>query len=150
MCIRDSCSTVTSSGPQNCSAVFSSQVTPAGVTAFYSTYINSSANYFWVFGDGTTSSQIGGSSVTHTYTAPGTYLVCLLVQDSLCSDSSCATITIGASSACAALYTYTVDSMGTGFTFSNQSTTTSGANVYFWSFGDGTGSTDENPVHLYN
>lgn len=149
-CTDTYCSTVTSSGPQNCSAVFSSQVTPAGVTAFYSTYINSSANYFWVFGDGTTSSQIGGSSVTHTYTAPGTYLVCLLVQDSLCSDSSCATITIGASSACAALYTYTVDSMGTGFTFSNQSTTTSGANVYFWSFGDGTGSTDENPVHLYN
>jgi PKD repeat protein len=147
-CTDTYCSTVTSSGPQNCSAVFSSQVTPAGATAFYSTYVNSSANYFWSFGDGTTSSQIGGSSVTHTYTAPGTYLVCLLVQDSLCSDSSCATITIGASSACAALYTYTVDSMGTGFTFSNQST--SGANVYFWSFGDGTGSTDENPVHLYN
>lgn len=149
-CTDSYCNTVTSSGPQNCSAVFSSQVTPAGITAFYCAYNNSSANYLWSFGDGTTSSQIGGSAVTHTYTAPGTYLVCLFVQDSLCSDSSCATITIGASSACAALFTYSVNSTGTQFTFSNQSTTTSGANVYFWSFGDGTGSSDENPVHQYN
>ncbi|MDT8308990.1 MAG: gliding motility-associated C-terminal domain-containing protein, partial [Bacteroidales bacterium] len=40
----------------------------------------SNTNYFWDFGDGTTSTQI---SPTHLYTIPGVYLVTLIVTDPL-------------------------------------------------------------------
>ncbi len=146
-CSDTYCSTIYYPGTQNCSAIFSAQVSPSNTGVFYCNYNNPNAMYAWDFGDGSTLTQQGGSTITHQYLASGTFLVCLSVQDSSCSDSSCSTITVGSSSACAAMFTFSVDSTGTEFTFANYSTP---ASNYFWSFGDGTASTVENPVHLYN
>ena len=146
-CVSTYCSNVHNFGPQNCSAAFSGTVTPSNLGLFYCTYTNALANYIWSFGDGTSSTILGGAQVTHQYSVPGTYLVCLFVQDSTCQDSSCNSFTVGTSAICSALYTFTVDSTGNEFTFTNQS---SAATTYFWSFGDGTAGYSVNPVHLYN
>ena len=55
--------------------------------------LGSSGVYFWDFGDGNYSSQ---ESPSHTYSLPGTYLVCLTAYDSLQNfcDSTCHYITV--------------------------------------------------------
>ncbi len=146
-CTDTYCTNVYYAGSQNCSAAFSGTISTSNVGAFYCTTNNANAQYFWSFGDGTYANGVGMSSVTHQFASAGTYVVCAAIQDSSCADSTCATFTAGSSSACAALYTFSVDSTGTTYTFTNQSTA---ASNYFWSFGDGTSSTDANPVHLYN
>lgn len=51
-----------------------------------------SANFFWTFGDGGTSTD---KDPTHTFLEPGEYTICLLAQNSLdCSDSICKRIII--------------------------------------------------------
>lgn len=146
-CTDTLCSNVYYSGPQNCSASFSGTISTSNIGAFYCSYTNASAQYFWSFGDGTYANGVGMSSVSHQFSGPGTYIVCAAIQDSTCADSTCGTFTAGTGSACAALYTFSVDSTGTVYTFTNQSTS---ASNYFWSFGDGTSSTDVNPIHNYN
>jgi PKD repeat protein len=53
---------------------------------FYSVLLDSNKTYSWDFGDGNSSTLIDPS---HTYSAAGTYTVCLIVSDSLCSDTTC-------------------------------------------------------------
>ena len=49
------------------------------------------STYSWDYGDGSTSTQQGG---THTYTAVGTYTACLVASLAGCSDTTCQVITI--------------------------------------------------------
>lgn len=50
-------------------------------------------SWSWQFGDGDTSTQQGP---THTYTAPGTYLVCLTTTNAAgCTDSVCDSVNVG-------------------------------------------------------
>lgn len=53
-----------------------------------------SPNYFWDFGDQT--STWGPTNPSHTYSTPGTYIVCVTVSDSafLCQNTFCDTITV--------------------------------------------------------
>ena len=103
----------------------------------------------WYFGDG--SAPLGGNnpSPTHTYTALGSYDVKLVVTDGFgCSDS----ITkVGFIQPVNPTADFTVSStvrcIGEQVTFVNTSTN---AVSYFWDFGDGTTSTDTNPVKSYN
>ncbi|MEL6846352.1 MAG: PKD domain-containing protein, partial [Bacteroidota bacterium] len=55
-------------------------ISPAAVTS-----------YQWDFGDGSNSTS---AFVSHTYNAPGTYNVCLIVFDGTCSDTSCTSLTV--------------------------------------------------------
>lgn len=99
----------------------------------------------WDFGDGSPISTV--QNPTHTYTAPGTYTVKLVVSlGSGCTDSITKPVTVHpvptagftATSACA------VDE---AVTFTN---TSSGATSYQWDFGDGSPiSTAANPTHTY-
>lgn len=50
-----------------------------------------STNYFWQFGDGTTSQQ---TNPVHNYAQPGTYEVVLTVIDPVCRDSVFSTVTV--------------------------------------------------------
>ncbi len=145
-CNSTFCDTVYSPQPVTCNANFASQIS-GSVAVFYPNYISGSAIYTWTFGDGSTLTQLGSPVVTHIYNGIGVYNVCLSIQDSACSSSSCNAIVIGANTACAALYSYTVNSTGTQFSFTNYSTA---ATNYSWSFGDGTASNQMNPVHTYN
>ena len=99
----------------------------------------------WDFGDGSLHSTL--QNPTHTYAAPGTYSVKLIVQGGTgCVDSITKSVTVHpvptagftATTACA------VDE---AVTFTN---TSSGATAYQWNFGDGSPiSTAPNPTHVY-
>ena len=93
-----SCQTITIQGnTPACQAYFTYQVSNMNVhfnALSNSITPNQFLHYFWDFGDSTTSAL---QNPVHTYTAAGTYNVCLTVIDSLngCTDQFCQTIIIG-------------------------------------------------------
>ena len=101
----------------------------------------------WDFGDGTTSTL---QNPAHVYNAPGTYTVCLSIIDNLgCSDVSCMNVTVaGAGGGCGASFTHSVNPIGGGVQFAGNATG-AGPFSYFWDFGDGTSSTQQNPMHSF-
>ena len=131
------------------------------VTASYTTINNTNGNYTFTntstgtfnqthlaFGDGTTSTV---ASPNHTFSANGTYVVVLTVNDSTsssCMDYYLDTIVVTGVVAplqCAAGFVMYPDAGGV--TVVNSST---GTNLtYFWNFGDGDTSTLQFPTHTY-
>ena len=106
----------------------------------------SSANatsYEWEFPGGTPSSSTE-ENPTVTYPAPGTYNVTLTVSNSAGSNTVTQTDFVVVNSAPAP--GFTVATNVSTATFTN---TTANATSYEWDFGDGTGSTEEHPVHEY-
>ncbi|MBN8679238.1 MAG: PKD domain-containing protein [Chitinophagales bacterium] len=104
----------------------------------------------WDFGDGSTSTE---QNPTHTYAAPGTYLVCLTIydDDGGCTSHVCHHIQVNHPPAgdCHAAFIFNLDASGFGVQFTNTSTGTTAHTTYFWDFGDGTTSTEEDPHHAY-
>ncbi len=103
----------------------------------------------WSFGDGVTSTL---QNPVHTYSAGGTYFVCLTVSDSdsgfLCHDVRCIPVTVHEPGACIADFIYAIDSMNPLTTrFTDKSS--GNINSWHWDFGDGTVSADRNPHHTY-
>lgn len=119
----------------------------------YSTYnysTGNSLNYFWNFGDGTTSALLNPS---HTFSSNGTYTVCLTVSsslDSTCYNTYCQTLTIGGTPAggCSASFQVMQDSINTSSFFLYLSSNNYNL-IYTWDFGDGTSSTQQYPTHTY-
>jgi len=103
-------------------------------------------SWYWDFGDGTTSTE---QSPEHTYSQSGVYLVCLNIQgaDSSCFDSKCDTLFTGSGSECQADFEYDHDS--TGFTYYFEDESEGNIASWYWSFGDGTYSSEQSPVHTY-
>ena len=120
---------------------------------------NSSANfsvgsYLWTFGDGQTSTLPNPS---HTYTTPGLYTVSLEVKETQgCIYSYSLPIQIDVRGP---IIDFAVNKSQVCITQSDPvtftSTVTKAANdpavsyTYYWTFGDGGNSTDQNPVHTY-
>jgi PKD repeat protein len=99
-------------------------------------------NWFWDFGDaGTSTSQ----SPAHTYAAPGTYNVCLIVSNNCGNaDTICQMVTV--CNLGVAAFTYTTDEDSIMVTDAS----TGGIMSWFWDFGDSTTSTLQNPgTHYY-
>ncbi len=106
-------------------------------------------NWLWDFGDGSTSN---GQNPVHPYVQPGSYEVCLTIQHTdtvyFCTDSICKTIIIPDSVNCEAAYTFEIDPYyPLEVSFFDQSS----GNItnWEWNFGDGTVSSEQNPVHLF-
>ena len=105
----------------------------------------SATNYYWSFGDGTTSTQ---QYPWHFYSQPGNYYACLYIVDSMgVSCSWCDSIHISPPLACHATFSH--------YSLANPDSvhfylTGSGATSYFWTFGDGTTSTQQYPWHFYS
>lgn len=113
-------------------------------------FINKSSgatSHLWHFGDGQTSTDI---SPTHTYGPAGTYTVMLVVSNpKSCNGVDTFTMTIKNKKLPKADFTFEplIPEMNKPITFTNRSID---AATYDWGFGDGTGSTAENPPpHMY-
>jgi gliding motility-associated-like protein len=115
------------------------------------TFSNTSSggtDFIWDFGDGSPVSN--AFSPTHIYGNIGTYTVKLIVIDSnTCNKTDTITNTITVSQGATVGFNYTpvIPQVNTPVQFIN---ITTGAVNYIWTFGDGSTSTDINPLHQYN
>ncbi|MDX1651092.1 MAG: PKD domain-containing protein [Brumimicrobium sp.] len=100
-------------------------------------------SYAWNLGDGNTSTVF---VPTHTYSAPGTYTLTLIVNSAFnCSDTISKDIEVMPIPD--AQFTNTTECLGYETAFTDNST----GNVigWLWDFGDGTGDNQQNPTHEY-
>ncbi|MDE3251725.1 MAG: PKD domain-containing protein [Bacteroidota bacterium] len=104
-------------------------------------------SFRWDFGDGTTQ-LAGGGKVTHTYAAGGTYNVKLILIDSnYCNEPDSLIKQIRISPNVKAQFTTpAVGCLPYNAVFTN---TSQGGTDFIWDFGDGTTSTQTEPIHSY-
>jgi PKD repeat protein len=108
-------------------------------TVNFSDSSSGAIQYYWDFGDGTTSTE---KDPVHTFTT-GVFHVCHTAINDCGQDSICKTVQIDCPSPLAG-YFYTIDYHSVQFTDSS-----SGATQYYWDFGDGTTSTEKDPAHNF-
>ncbi|MFH0758472.1 MAG: PKD domain-containing protein [Bacteroidota bacterium] len=126
---------------------------PGMAVNFYDRSEGEIASWFWDFGDGTTSDE---PNPVHGFDfMGGVFNVCLTITTAdSCANSYCAPVYIGNSDTtvmpgCQALFTYNVmESYPEQFAFQDLSMGTNPTG-WFWDFGDGTFSNEQNPVHVF-
>ncbi len=124
---------------QSLNYIFTNISTPPGGRTFQS------GSFTWYFGDGSTSP--GQSPIPHTYAAPGTYQVQLvLVDTSFCNYPDTSTQTLRVSPFVQALFDVADGCAPYTAVFNN---TSLAGQTFLWTFGDGGTSTDINPVYTY-
>lgn len=137
----------------DCEALYSFSPIPSEPFSIYFTDQSSGLidTWAWDFGDGTASSQ---QNPVHTFNSPGTYEVCLTVSntDSIyyCLDEYCATIQIQDTIQCIAAFDFVLDSnSSTPNKYQFFDISTGDPDFWYWDFGDGSSSTQQNPVHIF-
>ncbi len=98
-------------------------------------------SWAWNFGDGGTSTL---QNPSHTYALNGTYNVCLTATNALGSDSDCASVVIDSYLPPVASFSYSGDPTVNFVDLSTEIPTS-----WFWDFGDGFTSTEQNPTHTF-
>ena len=145
-CFDTYCMTVSILNAGSCDASFTS-TDSSGMTWFFPNTYNLGYNYFWTFGDGSTSTN---PYPIHQYSTTGTFLACLTVIDSLagCSDTYCDSVSNLPPVGCSAAFSYQ-QSNGTAYFYAYNA---GGGSVssYSWSFGDSTTGTGQYPNHIYS
>ena len=113
--------------------------------SFINTSSGTITNYFWDFGDDTTSTLANPGP--HSYPKGGSHIICLTTNNpaTLCNSTFCDTIF---NSSCKASFTYIADTTDNGCSFTGSSNGTSSS--YFWDFGDGATSSLQNPYHVFS
>ena len=155
-CSSTFCDSVASANGGNCQAAFNAVPDSAGFGySFYdaSTGTNQLTTYTWTISDGTTAT---GNSFHHNFASQGWYQVCLTVtvydslQNVTCASSTCDSVYAGNGGGawCNANWGY----QGNSFVvfFADLSTGTDTIVSWSWDFGDGSTSTQQNPVHNYS
>ncbi len=143
-CIATYCNTITVNASVTCNASFTASGSGLfNVIQFTNTSAGNIFNYYWDFGDGTSSTQI---SPSHIYTNAGVYTVCLTIGNPIdsCYSTYCSNVTVNTSVGCNAQFGYQNTSMT--YTFASSSSPTT---YHQWSFGDGTTSFSAIPTHTY-
>jgi len=101
-------------------------------------------NYYWDFGDGTTSTL---QNPDHHYYTPGTYLITLIAEDtSRCHPLDTIIKSVALKPNAVADFDAFNVCRGFAISFTNQSII---APESFWDFGDGSFSNSDNPSHVY-
>jgi PKD repeat protein len=135
--------------PPYCQAqFFYDSSNPLTGTQFIDISSGGAIEWFWEFSDGFTSIE---QNPVHLFMNPGLYNVCLTIYTSSgCSSSYCEMVDpFQNNNNCYAYFQYYPDSVANGIWFMNLSQTIYSSTQSFWTFGDGTSSTDWNPVHYY-
>jgi PKD repeat protein len=103
-------------------------------------------NYFWTFGDGESSTL---ENPDHQYLTAGYYEVSLAVRNSTdnCMDISSKYIQVG-NVDCRADFSYSINPTDNSAAFYDNSKGM--IEYYYWDFGDGTYSVEQNPVQVYS
>jgi PKD repeat protein len=145
-CSDSTCIQVFIPGPAgSCQPYFTYNGNVSNLVSFNNQTPGNPTNYYWNFGDGSTSTSW---SPTHNYAQSGVYIVCLTVVDSSvgCSATYCDTITVGnVIGNCDAQFQY-FDSLGTYFFAPIYNPNY----FYYWNFGDGFVSNATYPTHFYS
>ena len=102
----------------------------------------------WDFGDGGTSDT---QNPSHTYTANGSYIVCLTVTTANgCENEYCDTIVVDCiPPPCHAFYQYTLGLCPEVLFFGTANTAAGNIIDWSWNFGDGHNGNSQNPSHTY-
>ena len=114
-----------------------------------STIAQGSQSYSWDLGNDTASVD---STLTHSYTSPGTYTIKLVAtSDSGCLDTTSRKVTVEPMPTAS----FTVNDKkqcreGNSYKFTDQSSISSGTLSYDWSFGDGNSAAQASPRHSYS
>lgn len=120
-----------------------------GCVPYNAVFVNNSLgglNFFWDFGDGTTSTD---DNPAHLYNNVGTYLVKLTAFDSTsCNKEDSSTFAITVSPIPFAAFTYNPNPPQENI-FTNFVNESIGATKYTWNFGDGDTSAEVNPSHIF-
>jgi PKD repeat protein len=103
----------------------------------------SPTSWSWSFGDGASSTQ---QSPSKTYSAAGTYTVTLTVSNAGGSSGKSQFVTVSAGTAPVAAFEFTA--VGNQVNFVDKSTNS--PTSWQWVFGDGSSSTQQNPIHTYS
>jgi len=104
--------------------------------------------WLWNFGDPAagTNNTSTLQNPDFTYTAPGTYEVCLSISGNSCQDMWCAEVEVGAAPNCASYFTFSKIALSVNFEghFINGT-----EGEYLWNFGDNSSGNGKNIVHNY-
>ncbi len=121
---------------------------PVSFSATVTGGTGSYSSYDWFFGDQSTGS---GATVSHTYTAAGTFLVTVEVTDSGSETQTSAPIAVTVTSALAATASAspTTADAGQSVTFSCSGNGGVAPLSYSWSFGDGSNGSGASTSHSY-
>ncbi|MFC2114064.1 pectinesterase family protein [Bacteroidota bacterium] len=113
------------------------------------TISNGTFTSLWTFGDGDSSSQ---SSTSHTYNSAGTYLVTLKLSSTFgCVEEVSHYVYVNPNPVVSfSVQDSTQCFAGNTFSYTNQTTISSGTVSYSWTFGDNSVSSQTSPVHSYN
>ncbi len=118
---------------------------PATIAFTNTSSSNTPLTYQWNFGDGTTSTQ---AALTHVYSTAGNYPVKLFIRNATgCVDSIIKTISVSFDAGTASIVAPPSVCEKDTVRFINASTPATTAAL--WNFGDGTTSTDINPIKTY-
>ncbi len=154
-CNDVSCQTFGFNLPGDCDAAFTyySDSVNAGQTVHFIDQSQGTIyGWYWNFGD--PASGVTNTSTlqnpTHTFTVPGTYNVCLTIYGAdSCQDVTCQALTINVLPNCQAAFTYYTDSTGSAYAVHFLDQSVGNITNWAWTFGDGSSSSEQNPVHVY-
>lgn len=104
-------------------------------------------SYKWDFGDGSTSSA---ATPSHTFLQPGIYTVSVVVTtQGGCTDTAIVRDSVIIGDRPKAAFSATPRNACANMPINFSDLSTGNVNKWFWQFGDGTTSTEQNPVHFY-
>ncbi len=135
----------------DCDAYYTYQNVPFSNTIeFYDESIGEVSNWIWDFGDGNFSSL---QNPTHTYSQQGIYYTSLSIEtiDSCYSYYGDLVIVGNDTVNCSAEFTYQLDTLNnTPHTYLFSDNSVGEIIEWYWDFGDGNESFEQNPTHIFN
>ncbi len=144
-CIDSALNTVSFQEPVRADFVSSpdTYICQGAAVAFRDTSVGTGLTWNWSFGDGGTATD---KDPTHTFVNTGTYVVTLISTDNIpCKDTITKVVQVDSTSIISMTASDTVICRGGLVTFTGTYTDI-GLSSVVWSFGDGTGYTNANPI----